>query len=944
MTKTKLSVAALSKQLTGYLALRDSDPHVNPAKLLAYDLTEKTARGEVTLDQLENILTEICNREIEARGVRLAERSGLNARDKWQAMVRKEIKRQADKGFASFKTWVESQAMGLVVTAHPTFALPRAARDKIIAASDTQAGHAKSGKLKPAHLIRTTPPTLLDEHGEAQNCISQMHGAIDTLNGLILAQAQKSFASQWHKLTPQLVNVASWVGYDLDGRRDIQWSDTIRLKLSEKATQLRLYTQAARDIAADMGKTQAPALVKFIAAADAACQHADAELAAFAHNLDDKGQLVAAANLLSTPHKTRWTSAAPGMALLQKAMAETKNKKLQIRLATLRAQMKRCGMGTAALHLRVNAQQVLSAMSAHVAITPGDRLDSRTLLKRVSRFAEQAKCVNTNLADLDVETSTVNRQLILAAQIIKHIDADMPIRFLIAECDQASIVLSALALARYYGVAERLDISPLFETSKALRNGGRVVAQMLEQDAYRTHVKMRGVIAIQTGFSDAGRFMGQVPAVLAIERLQSHLAAAIAESGLNDVRAVIFNTHGESAGRGGHPGSLTERMDYIMSPWVFNRFEERNIPLTHEFSFQGGDGYLWFDNAQLAEAGLMQLFAARFKDRSAAETDPFYRDADFIWDFYNEVINQQDSLYNDADYRFLLSGFARNYLVASGSRPEIRQASEPLSQSTFTPRRIRAIPHNALLQQLSVPTHIHFGLGRAGNVDPNRFHAVFSSSARGRTILSMVQQVWERTHLQIMAAYGDVQDPNFWISRALAHHEDNDNWTYRVVAHNLYQRNANARLRQLIYRLRADGEIFARLMKGIGLPIKLRLQADSHPASLHQILCHAIRLAVIMHAQTQAAALPVNAPPGATRGEIMEKMCRHELGPVLQILNETYPDHEENGDWSTNLKERGSDAQSAPAISRRTVDTLAHCHRLVHLTSVGLMQGHNAYG
>ena len=72
------------------------------------------------------------------------------------------------------------------------------------------------------------------------------------------------------------------------------------------------------------------------------------------------------------------------------------------------------------------------------------------------------KAIESDLADArQCKTSTVNRQLILAAQILKHIDRDMPIRFLIAECDQASIVLSALALARYYGVAAQLDISPL---------------------------------------------------------------------------------------------------------------------------------------------------------------------------------------------------------------------------------------------------------------------------------------------------------------------------------------------------------------------------------------------------------------------------------------------------------------------------------------------------
>ena len=150
-------------------------------------------------------------------------------------------------------------------------------------------------------------------------------------------------------------------------------------------------------------------------------------------------------------------------------------------------------------------------------VTGDDRLNSRTFLRRVSKFAEKVKATKSDFAFTRPTRSTVNRQLILAAQILAHIDRDMPIRFLIAECDQASIVLSALALARYYGVAAQLDISPLFETPHALRNGGRVVAQMLEQPAYRAHVKQRGVIAVQTGFSDAGRFMGQIAAVLAVE-------------------------------------------------------------------------------------------------------------------------------------------------------------------------------------------------------------------------------------------------------------------------------------------------------------------------------------------------------------------------------------------------------------------------------------------
>jgi phosphoenolpyruvate carboxylase len=68
--------------------------------------------------------------------------------------------------------------------------------------------------------------------------------------------------------------------------------------------------------------------------------------------------------------------------------------------------------------------------------------------------------------------------------------------------------------------------------------------------------KARGRFAIQTGFSDAGRFIGQLPASLAIERLQIQLARHLDAADMTGIEALVFNTHGESAGRGCHPGGL----------------------------------------------------------------------------------------------------------------------------------------------------------------------------------------------------------------------------------------------------------------------------------------------------------------------------------------------------------------------------------------------------
>ena len=935
MSQTLNNAAALKRQLMQYLPMRAHDPHTNPAKLLAYRLSDELAAGRLSLAEMENILANLCQTAARDRGKRLADRAGLGEIESWRRQFNKIIRQKAKSGFSAFRKWAESEAIGLVATAHPTFAMTDAMRAHVLAAAS---GAKAPRKLTADGIIRNEPPRLSDEHDEAQNCIRTMHRVIDDANAAIIKQAAKSFPNQWTKLTPQLITVASWVGYDLDGRRDIQWTDTIRLKLSEKAGKLADYLEIAQAIAAE-GKAPPKALLDFIAATQTALHIAQDEKDAFAQDLSQADNLAAAAKILTMPRAGRWLDTVPALKYLNAAIKQADDRKTKQACLVLKAHIMRCGMGSARLHLRVNAQQVLTAIGAHISVTGDDRLNSRTFLRRVSKFAERVKPVKSDFAMLDAQDGTVDRQLILAAQILNSIDRDMPIRFLIAESDQASIVLSALALARYYGVAAQLDISPLFETPHALRNGGRVVAQMLEQPAYRAHVKQRGVVAVQTGFSDAGRFMGQIAAVLAIERLQSHLATAISESGLTDMRALIFNTHGESIGRGGHPGTLTQRMDYIMSPWVFERFRRQNIALTHEFSFQGGDGFLWFGNDRLGEASLLQLICARFQPSEMAADDEFYADADFVWDFYNEVINQQDSLYHDDDYRYMLSGFARNFLIPSGSRPEIRQASGPLAQSTFTPRRIRAIPHNAILQQLAIPTNVIFGIGRAGRIDPNRFNMIFLHAPRGRTIMDMVLGSWSNTHLQILAAYGDFQDPNFWISRSIAQGNQPTRWQYRVVAHQLYQRNANPKLRQLLYRLRADGDLLAGIMHGEKSDVSLGLSGETDGATQNQILFHGIRLAILMHAQFVCAALPVNAPPGATRDEIMERICNFDLAHVIDILTTTYRPSE-----SGSAKSGRAEKARRTDEPQRILADLRQCQRLVQMTSQGLAHGFNAYG
>src|SRR3546814_15756544 len=74
------------------------------------------------------------------------------------------------------------------------------------------------------------------------DAIAQAQDARDRIIAEVLSHAAKTWPDRWHELRPLPFRFASWVGYDLDGRTDIQWFDSIGFRLSEKAQRLARYT------------------------------------------------------------------------------------------------------------------------------------------------------------------------------------------------------------------------------------------------------------------------------------------------------------------------------------------------------------------------------------------------------------------------------------------------------------------------------------------------------------------------------------------------------------------------------------------------------------------------------------------------------------------------------------------------------------------------------
>lgn len=934
-------LARLTGQLDAHKGRIISDPQANPVKLLAYDISKDVEDRTVAFRDIEGLIKAISDERLIARARRLRRRAGVTDVSAHDAAITAMCETKAKDGFEAFKTWAENAGQGIVLTAHPTFSLSRDIRETLgeIASRDDGAFDDQTEHLKTLPYLPKRAPTLQEEHVDTQDALARIQAALSAVNAAVLDAAKRLFPKQWTELTPCLAKAYSWVGYDIDGRTDISWGDALRLRLSEKSVQVQRYQMAAKIIksAHDFDTDGTKAVDALVTKLSNGYESAERDLTLFNKDLTDTDNLVAAANNLTRTSDRRLRSTATLYPLIATAVAGAKTDAAKKQLILLRSDLRTFGLGTARIHFRLNARHVTNAMRHEFGLTE-DSTDNRTVLLRASKLTQDVTPQPVNFASLALEKSTAHQQMILTAQIHKYIDDETPIRLLIAECEDSLTPLGMLYLARRYGLEKHLDISPLFETASALNNGGRIIDKMLSNPVYRNYIEQRGTFAIQTGFSDAGRFMGQIPATLAIERLQSHFANALAKHNVKDVTAIVFNTHGEGAGRGGHPGTVIDRVNYAMSPWAVTQFEKRALPLCHETSFQGGDGFLWFQTDALARATVNNLVAARWADRTAAEDDIFYTESDFSWDVFRTIGSEQDSLYNDPNYVTLLGGFGQNLLIPTGSRAAQRAKT---ASDMFNPRQLRAIPHNAILQQFGVPANIFYGVGKATAIDPEKFTALFKTSARAQSIFGLVIESMQRSNISILTAYGRVLDPNFWVSRSLSGNEPRLAKRSREVAKTLTALPWRSQLMDLANRLRLD--VFDSLDFFCTYDRCLSFENDDQ-----LVILHALRLAVIMKMLIIATDLPAIGPEGTSQLNVLQKLQTLQMDSIISDLHRRYPETREALKWTEKLTEK-TDVPVAPAggfphITETVIKPLDRASQLVRQVTIAITHGYDAYG
>ena len=889
------------------LHLRTAEtPLFNPVFQLGIDLSRDIENGDLSLDAIEALVGELEDTGLASRAKRLQRLVDPRGSSDRLAQV---IARHDD--FAAFKARWEKPAMHAVFTAHPTFLLTDS-QTRAVAAAAVSAREVDDFAWKTDPERR--PITLEYEHDRVMDAIRHAASARDRMVAAALDRAKADWPDDWLALQPLPIRFASWVGYDMDGRTDIAWYTSIAFRLKEKHDRLLRYADSLKAI--DEGHNWFNRLKN--AAAETA-RHLDA----FSGDLTDPDILSKAANDLTADRADKLTSLAGCIADLEaEAKADAGN---AVALKTLAAAMRADGLGAGWIHFRVNAKQLHNAIRRRMPGEPD--LTSRSALAALNELIAKVRPLDSNFGALAIEGSTAIRQFLAMRQILDHIDSDAPIRMLIAESEQPTTVLAALYFAKLFGIDDKVDVSPLFETETALEHGGRLLDELCAEPEYRSYVKQRGRLCIQTGFSDAGRFVGQIPASLAIERLQGRLAEAMAANGLAGVSALIFNTHGESMGRGAHPSDFTDRLTWPLSPWARRRFAKAGIALEPEASFQGGDGYIYFANDELALGTLVAI--AECPPDETAHThapDPFYQRTDLSLDFYRGIRDQQNHFLESRAYTRAITAFGLGMLMPTGSRVSRRQGD---TERDMQLRQIRAIPHNAILQQLGYPVNVIAGLGTAAQGQEEDLAALLQDSHRGRQLVRLARAGNALASIKTVAAYGELFNAAYWASRPYRGMEGHLTDACESLASYLAEDERAGIFRRLAARLRVDALRYHRLIDR--MPDEEPVPNREHRRRIIGA-AQAIRLALMQHMFLRAVGIPAfSRANDISRFDVLEMVFSLRIDEALAQLRRAFPtSFPRIDDFALDAPTQypDGDGEGYAAIQRDYIDRIERAHEL----------------
>ncbi|MBS0639026.1 MAG: phosphoenolpyruvate carboxylase [Proteobacteria bacterium] len=869
-------ISALAQELidlTARLGARaDEDPFGNPVLLVSLAITRRLDTGALAEDDIAGLIRFLRDAAFADRAQRVAAYVGgidTAGNDASLAGLAQHLLRpdpnDSPVRWAEYQALTERTRFAAVFTAHPTFALAPDVNQAL--------AEAASGRSVPqfdSH--RPLPITLRDEFDRSVHAITNGRDAIDRFNAALISVARSAWPDRWTQLNPAPVILSTWVGYDTDGRTDIGWWDTLRLRLESKRLQLnRLHAQVSSLEAGG-------ALADRVAAARDAV---DRQLA-LSPDAPVPAKVSAFAQTLIHEKDAALVTPAPLLPLFDEAIVKAGDHD-KLALTVARAGLLSHGMAMAHMHVRLNSQQIHNVVRQRLGISdpPEDPSRRRALFAAINHALDTVQPEPIDFGALISEQTSAARLMMVVAQIVKHVDGSKPVRFLIAETETGYTLLAALWLARLCGIENHVEISPLFETAHALDQGATVLEEALRNPHYRAYLKSTGKLALQFGYSDSGRYIGQLAASYLIERLRFKIAQVLEKNGVSGVEVILFDTHGESIGRGAHPGSLADRLKYLSPTASRQSMHAAGLQVREESAFQGGDGFMLFGTPELALATITRIAEQTYHPASGFGPieDPVYADPDFAADFFATIRNGMEGLVEDAGYAALLGAFGPSLLDKTGSRPAARQSDGMIGNARIRhPRELRAIPNNAILQQLGWCANTLQGIGAAASRHPETFAEMREKSRRFHRAMDFAEHALAHSDIDVLRAVIATLDPGTWLDRAAHTQRPGRREALVSVARALERLDIWAAAQSMFRRISADH-----------LALRVAWQ-DVPKMQTREVLLHALRLALIHRIWLLATDIPDFSPRHAiTRQGLEAAILRLDIEASLQMLGEIFP-------------------------------------------------------
>ncbi|HYE01407.1 MAG TPA: hypothetical protein VEH84_18640, partial [Alphaproteobacteria bacterium] len=270
-TDKRADVAGLYRELAehyrGLVAATDADPAANPVSGLALEISRRMERGELAFDALEQLVQYLSADGFLRRAERMSRYLGTVDPEtnigRLTALFRRLARPEGAEApipYAQFAARVEAELFGIVITAHPTFNLSGELMTVLtMLATGRDEGGAPLGEARRRELMQRVltaehrpdqPLSLAREHALSLIAIGNIQRALRQVYEVVLDVAREAYPAEWKSLTPRLISVASWVGYDLDGRSDIKWNDILHKRMTVQAMQLRYYMDEVREVRA----------------------------------------------------------------------------------------------------------------------------------------------------------------------------------------------------------------------------------------------------------------------------------------------------------------------------------------------------------------------------------------------------------------------------------------------------------------------------------------------------------------------------------------------------------------------------------------------------------------------------------------------------------------------------------------------------------------------